>query len=699
MFRPSLLLAFLLFAFPAHSAMTVVVSGGWTNRCIMPSLNVCYPGELTFSIANTAQYGSLSWNFGDGSYGGTQYSNQPVTHSYSNYGDYTVTAVLSPSGNTATAVVHVVSGVVTADTEATGTEGGTAKVRVIQNSYLSGTVHYTMKNLTAAAGVRYVSSSGTVSFNYPYYAVVEIPLIDDHRFDDPQTFEVDFDSISPSSLYLFHTKCIVTIVDNDPPPTFAMSASRYDVREDNGTAAVTIRRTGDSLRSVNVTYATEPSPHIQPVSGSVTFAPGETAKTINVPIVNDDVYEGPVEAVFKLGSVDASGVKTDPTSARIVIADDEPAPTISVSDVTVREGDIAEITLTASGTLYEEVVPLQIGGGTATATTDYVSPDATAVAFHNTAKATIRIPVRDDAKVEENETFTVRPGGRLNATHNGTVTIVDDDAQLAPASLLLHPHASGLLTFQWGQPLTANGKVAIAATGGVSAPAEVNAPAGAKSVAVPVTVSDSGGTLTATLVRGNLTFAASASVEIVSGAVVLASPSPLTARAGHAVQLSLSLDPPQSTRATISVVAGDASTIDVPSSVAIDPGASAIISVTAKKVGDTEIRLFTSSGVTTTVPVAVSEDGAAVVTLIEPRSGSVTGGTRIAVHGLGLDAGCRLSFDSLAGTNVTATSDGFEVTTPPHAAGSVAMSVSCGGADAPTDQRFLYYEPRRRPAH
>jgi Calx-beta domain/IPT/TIG domain/PKD domain len=699
MFRPSLLLAILMFAFRAYSAMTVVVSGGWTNRCIMPSLNVCYPGELTFSIANTSQYGSLTWNFGDGFYGGTQYSNIPVTHSYSNYGDYTVTAVLSPSGNTATAVVHVVSGVVTADTEATGTEGSTAKVRVIQNEYLSGTVHYTMKNLTAAAGQRYVSSSGTVSFNYPFYAVVEVPLIDDHRFDDPQTFEVDFDSISPSSLYLFHTKCIVTIVDNDPPPTFAMSASRYDVREESGTAAVTIRRTGDSLRTVNVTYATEPSAHIQPVSGSVTFAPGETTKTINVPIVNDGVYEGPVEAVFKLGSVDASGMKTDPMSARIVIADDEPAPSISVSDVTVREGDIAEITLTASGTLYEEVVPLQIGGGTATASTDYVSPDATAVAFHNTTKATIRIPVRDDAKVEENETFTIRSGGRLNAARIGTVTIVDDDAQLTPVLLLVHPNASGLLTFQWGQPLTAGGKVAIAVTGGVSAPAEVKAPAGATSVGVPVTVSESGGTLIATLARGNLTVAATANVEIVSGAVVLATPSPLTARAGHVVPLSLSLDPPQSTRVNISVVAGDAATIDVPSTVAIDPGATAIIDVTAKKIGDTEIKLFTSSGVTTTVPVSVSEDGAPVITSITPGSGPVTGGTRVAVHGLGLDAGCRLLFDSLPGTNVTVSSDGFEATSPPHAAGSVALTVSCGGSDTAIDQRFVYYEPRRRPAH
>lgn len=449
---------------------------------------------------------------------------------------------------------------------------------------------------------------------------------------------------------------------------------------------------------MNVTYSTEPSPHIQPVSGSVTFAPGETTKTINVPLVNDGVYEGPVEAVFKLGSADASGVKTDPMTARIVIADDEPAPTLTVSDVTVREGDIAEVTLTASGMLYDEVVPLQIGGGTATATADYVSSDLAAAVFRNATKATLRIPVRADTKVEENETFTIRPAGRLNTTHTGTVTIIDDDAELTPASLLVHPNGTGLLTFHWGQPLTSGAKVAIAVTGGVSASAEVNAPSGAKSVPVPVTVSDSGGTLTATVVRGNLTVTANADIEVVSGSVVLASPSPLTVRAAHGVPLSLSLDPPQSSRANISVVAGDAAVIDVPPSAAIDPGATAIINVTARKIGETTIRLSTASGVTTTVPVTVS-DGMPTVLSITPASGPVTGGTRVAVHGDGLDAGCTLLFDSLAGVNVTATSDGFEATSPPHAAGSVALSVTCGGVAAVTDQRFTYYEPRRRPAH
>lgn len=254
MLRPSVLLAILMFAFRAFSAMTANVSGTWANRCIIPSLNVCYPGELTFTISNTNLYGTLIWHFGDGDIGSTQYSNQPVTHSYGTYGDFTATAELYPSGGgqqqplKATTVVHVVSGVATADTTATGTEGGTAKVRVMQGTDVTGSVHYTTHDLTAAAGRRYLASSGTVSFHDPYFGVAEIPLIDDHRFDDPQTFEVDFDSISPSSLYLLHSKCIVTIIDNDPPPTFAMSASRYDVREDNGSAAVAIRRTGDSLR-------------------------------------------------------------------------------------------------------------------------------------------------------------------------------------------------------------------------------------------------------------------------------------------------------------------------------------------------------------------------------------------------------------------------------------------------------------------
>ena len=63
------------------------------------------------------------------------------------------------------------------------------------------------------------------------------------------------------------------------------------VNKANGRATVTLTRTGDTIGSATVDFITQDDTANQrsdysPVFGSVTFAPGETSKTITIPLIN-----------------------------------------------------------------------------------------------------------------------------------------------------------------------------------------------------------------------------------------------------------------------------------------------------------------------------------------------------------------------------------------------------------------------------
>jgi uncharacterized repeat protein (TIGR01451 family) len=91
-------------------------------------------------------------------------------------------------------------------------------------------------------------------------------------------------------------------------PTIQFSASSYSVGEGDGRANISVVRTGDSTGAVSVDYATSDAAGAQACSvtnglassrcdyittvGRLSFAGGETSKTISVPIIDDSYVEG-----------------------------------------------------------------------------------------------------------------------------------------------------------------------------------------------------------------------------------------------------------------------------------------------------------------------------------------------------------------------------------------------------------------------
>src|SRR5262245_14660673 len=76
------------------------------------------------------------------------------------------------------------------------------------------------------------------------------------------------------------------------PPTIQFSTASYTVREDGGSAKITVKRTGGSRGSASVLFSTSDGSarngtDYQAVSQVLSFADGETTKTVAIPIFND----------------------------------------------------------------------------------------------------------------------------------------------------------------------------------------------------------------------------------------------------------------------------------------------------------------------------------------------------------------------------------------------------------------------------
>ena len=124
------------------------------------------------------------------------------------------------------------------------------------------------------------------------------------------------------------------IYDNDPAPELSITSA--NVNEDAGTASFEVRLSAPSGRSVSVNYASADGTALAgsdytSVSGTLNFSEGEVSKTIEVPILDDLIVEGPENFSINLsGPVNAS-VATSTGTATIIDNDPEIPEVTSVS--------------------------------------------------------------------------------------------------------------------------------------------------------------------------------------------------------------------------------------------------------------------------------------------------------------------------------------------------------------------------------
>ena len=150
-------------------------------------------------------------------------------------------------------------------------------------------------------------------------------------------------------------------------------------------------------------------------SGTLTFAAGETAKSVAVTLLQDTVEEG--DEVFTLRLDDAQNARLGASGDGTIR--DGGAPALRIADATAAEASGAlEFVVTASGAAGREMrVAYATRDGTATAGEDYTETQGTLVFAVGEATKTIRVPVAMDSQDDEGfETLTVVLSGAVNAT-------------------------------------------------------------------------------------------------------------------------------------------------------------------------------------------------------------------------------------------------------------------------------------------
>jgi hypothetical protein len=122
-------------------------------------------------------------------------------------------------------------------------------------------------------------------------------------------------------------------------PVFAFSAAAYSIGEAGGHATVTINRSSLTATSATVHFATangtaKAGSDYTAVDQTVTFAAGETSKTVPVPITDDTVHEANETVQLSLSSPSSGATLGSPSSATLTITDNDvalPPPVVKSS--------------------------------------------------------------------------------------------------------------------------------------------------------------------------------------------------------------------------------------------------------------------------------------------------------------------------------------------------------------------------------
>ena len=216
------------------------------------------------------------------------------------------------------------------------------------------------------------------------------------------------------------------------------------VNETDGTVAFTVTLSLASSGTVTVDYATsdiiaDAGMDYTATSGTLTFMPGETLKTITITILNDTVYETLERFEVSLSNPTGAALSTA-SLANVTIANDDAVPTASMEDVIVNE-DAGTMTLTLALSHESSLdVTYETTGsavsGTAERPNDYLNflqgAFTTITAPAGDMSATFDITIVDDLVNESEETiiimWTRMPG--IEATPSEisfTGTITDND--------------------------------------------------------------------------------------------------------------------------------------------------------------------------------------------------------------------------------------------------------------------------------
>lgn len=326
---------------------------------------------------------------------------------------------------------NVVNGVAPINITRLGSANGTASV-----------LFTTTTNGTAVAGVDYTPiTNQLVTFNPGVTNLaVTIPIINNDLPEGSRTVTMLLSNVVNSTLSS-PSNATLTIIDTvNSPGSLAFSSDVLTVNEGDTNAYITVIRTNGVSGTVSASYKTVagtalPGVNYIATTNTITFGSGVTSGTIVVPLVDNNLVQGPVNFNVTLFNPAGGATLTAPTNITVTVTDNDTGFAFLNATNYVRETN--------------GIVPIfvqRIGGASGVAQVNYTTVNGTALAGVNynaisgtlnfaagEALKSISLPLIYDSRITGDLTLTMKlsnpsAGTVLGNPTNALIVVQDADA-------------------------------------------------------------------------------------------------------------------------------------------------------------------------------------------------------------------------------------------------------------------------------
>ena len=321
---------------------------------------------------------------------------------------------------------------------------------------LTATVNYATANGTATtADNDYVAASGTLTFLAGETTkTINVTVNGDTDVETNETLAVNLSGATNATISDAQGQ---GTINNDDATPFVSINSVSSAEGNSGTAVQTFTVSLDqaSSQTVTVAYGTNDGTatvldnDYEALSGQLTFTPGQTTKTLSVPVNGDTKYEANEQYTMVLSSPTNAALGT--ATGTGTITNDDAAPTISVTDVSLNEGNSGTtnfpFVIALSNASYQSItVTYSTANDTAVSPGDFTSASGSVTFAPGETSKAANIAVIGDTAIEPNEAFFFNLTAATGATIDDGVavgTIQNDDVPVNITTLTLPNGTAG----------------------------------------------------------------------------------------------------------------------------------------------------------------------------------------------------------------------------------------------------------------
>ena len=308
-------------------------------------------------------------------------------------------------------------------------------------------IQFATSDGTAVAGINYSNVAESVDFPMgEVLQTIQIPVLDDGIITNNLTVNLALSNPTPPAGVGNQTAAVLTIVNVDSAVSF--SSVNYSVPKDTANKAgmINVVRQGSTIGGCTVSFATTTNGtavagvDYYPTNVTVTFAAGDSSKTVLVPVINNAIPEGNRTVTMQLAGATGTAVYA-PSNAVLTIIDTVYAPgqlSFATNSFSVVKGNTNVIltVVRAAGSSGAVTVDYTTVPGTATPSLNYQATSGTLTLNDGATSNTIAIQIEDNSVVQGPVNFSVQlsnpsGGAALAVPTNALVTILEKNIGLA----------------------------------------------------------------------------------------------------------------------------------------------------------------------------------------------------------------------------------------------------------------------------